>query len=94
MPNLQGFPFGTAAPFRAGDPFLGGQIIVLPIAVANANTVISHSLRRLPRAFLVLDVGTQAIAAIPFPRGTTAWTFAVFSLNLPALTSAVTGVLL
>jgi hypothetical protein len=99
--NLQGFPLGTAAPWKNGDPFLGGQIVILPVAVANANTVITHNLRRLPRAYLVLDIGIQTFPILyggntgpPFGRGSTAWTFAVFSLNLPALTAAVTGVLL
>lgn len=102
--NAQGFPFGTAAPWKSGDAYLGGQIVILPAAAAQANAVIAHSLRRVPRAFLVLDIGAQTITTpatfgtitvptIPFSRGTTPWNQATFSLALPALSAPVTGVL-
>jgi hypothetical protein len=93
--NLQGFPFGTGAPFRSGDPYLGGEIVVLPVGSANPNTLIAHTLRRLPRAFLVLDVGTQVFGvSIPFPRGATPWSQSQFSLSLPILSTPVVGVLI
>lgn len=91
--NRQLFPFGDGQPLRDGAPYLGGVLVQIPAGAANANATHAHGLRRLPRFFMVFDVGTNAAIATPFPRGTSAWTVAQFSLNLPALSAPVWGLL-
>lgn len=93
---MSDFPFAKAEKFTDGMKWLGGEIHIIPGGTAaNVNFVINHSMRRTPRAFLLLDVGTNAISG-PLPRGTTAWDYAKFSLNLPAVAAAqpVTGLLI
>jgi hypothetical protein len=92
--NQQGFPFAVAVPFVHGQPYLGGELIKLGAGAANANRVVSHTLGRMPRFFWVLDVGQQTLAApTPFPRGTTPWSNAAFSLSTPAFSAPVWGLI-
>lgn len=77
------YPFAKAEPFRDGMRWLGGEIRIIPGGTAaNADYLVTHTMRRVPRAFLLLDVGTNAITG-PLPRGSTAWDRAQVSFNLP-----------
>jgi hypothetical protein len=91
--NLQGFPLGTVAPYVNGQPFLGGEILILLAAASNTNSTFAHTLRRVPHAYWVLDVGRNMAMLTPFERGSTAWTQSLVSFNLPLITYPVTGVL-
>lgn len=88
------FPFAKAEVFTDRAKYLGGEIHIIPAQAASANLQVPHTLRRLPRAFLILDIGTNPPIATPLPRGATAWSFATFSLNLPTLTAPLIGLLL
>lgn len=77
--------FSRAEPFVDGRPFLGGEIVIIPGGTAaNANFVKTHHRRRIPRAALLLDVGTNAITG-PLPRGTTAWSTTQVSWAIPTV---------
>lgn len=82
------FPFAKAEAFKDGLKWLGGEIVIIPGGTAaNVNYTKTHHLKRTPRALLLLDVGTNAIAG-PIPRGTSVWSPTQFSLNLPTIAAA------
>lgn len=85
MPNPL-FPFSDGTQFSTTmrTPWLGGEVIPISSGVANANFLISHGLRRVPRFALVLQPSTNINLQGALAQGTAGWNATAINVNVPS----------